>query len=152
MSYEARIKELGLIIPEPPAPLASYLPGIQAGRLIFTSGQLPFENGRLAFVGRLGGDYTAQEGAEAARLCIMNALGVVRSLAGSLDQVEQVVKITVFVNCLAGFTEQPQVANGASKLLQEIFGESGRHSRSAVGVNALPLGAAVELEMVVMLK
>ncbi|MDA8097645.1 MAG: RidA family protein [Clostridia bacterium] len=152
MNYETRIKELGLTIPDPPAPVASYLPGLQAGQFIFTSGQLPFENGRLAFVGRLGGDYTTQEGSEAARLCALNALGVVRSLAGSLDRVKQVVKITVFVNSLAGFTEQPQVANGASELLQEIFGEAGRHARSAVGVNALPLGAAVELEMVVMVK
>ena len=152
MNYETRIKELGLTIPDPPAPVASYLPGLQAGQFIFTSGQLPFENGRLAFVGRLGGDYTTQEGSEAARLCALNALGVVRSLAGSLDRVKQVVKITVFVNSLAGFTEQPQVANGASELLQEIFGESGLHARSAVCVNALPLGAAVELEMVVMVK
>lgn len=152
MSYEARIAELGLAIPEPPAPVASYVPGVQSGGFIFTSGQLPFENGKLAFCGKVGGEYSVQEGYEAARLCALNALGVVRALAGSLDRVERIVKITVFVNSPHDFTEQPKVADGASELLQEIFGEAGRHARSAVGINTLPLGAAVELEMTVRIR
>ena len=152
MSFEARLRELGIELPEVPKPVAAYVPGVRSGNLIFTSGQIPVVQGELRFKGKVGRDLTLEEGREAARTCALNALAVVRDLAGSLDQVQRVVKLLVFVNSAPGFTDQPKVANGASELMLEIFGEAGRHARSAVACNELPLDAAVEVEMVVELR
>lgn len=149
MSYEARIAEMGLSIPTPPKPVAAYVPGVMIDKYIFTSGQIPFQGGELKYQGRVGTDRSEQEGYEAARLCALNCLGVVKSLAGSLDRIEKIVKITGFVNSADNFTGQPKVINGASELIGEIFGEAGQHARAAVGVNELPMGATTEVEMIV---
>lgn len=152
MSFEARLRELGIDLPDVPKPVAAYVPGVRSGNLVFTSGQIPTVRGELRFRGKVGRDLTLEEGREAARTCALNALAVIRGLAGSLDQVQRVVKLLVFVNSAPGFTEQPKVANGASELMLEVFGEAGRHARSAVACNELPLDAAVEVEMVVELR
>lgn len=152
MSVEERIKALGLSVPAPPKPVAAYVPGVETGGLVFTSGQLPVVvDGELLFRGRVGTEISPEEGYEAARLCALNCLGVIRSLAGSLDRVERVVRITGYVRSAPGFEGQPGVINGASETVVEVFGEAGRHARAAVGVSDLPLGAAVELEMIVKL-
>lgn len=152
MSYEARLQELGIELREPPTPAAMYIPGVRSGNFIFTAGQIPFVDGNLAFVGKVGQDLTVEEGQQAAKVCALNALAVVRSLAGSLDAVQRIVKVLVFVNSAPGFNKQPQVANGASQLLVDLFGAAGRHARTAVGAGELPLDAAVEVEMIVELK
>lgn len=149
MSFEARLQELGIQLPVAPKPVAAYVPAVRSGDLIFTSGQLPLVEGKLTAKGKVGGEVTPEEGYQAARTAVLNALAVVKSVAGSLDRVTRVVKATVFVASAAGFTAQPQVANGASELLQQIFGEAGQHARSAVGVAELPLDAPVEIELVV---
>lgn len=149
MGFEARLKELGITLPEAPRPVAAYVPYVAVDGLVFTAGQLPVVAGKVRYTGRVGAELTVEEGKAAARLCALNCLAVVRAAAGSLDNVVQVVKLTGYVASAPDFYGQPQVLNGASELLQEIFGEAGRHARVAVGANALPLGAAVELEMVV---
>lgn len=149
VSFEQRLVDLGIQLPTPPKPVAAYVPGVRAGNLVFTSGQVPFVNGELAFQGKVGGELTLEQGKEAARICALNALAVVRDIAGSLDQVKRIVKLLVFVNSAPGFSDQPQVGNGASELMLEIFGEAGRHARSAVGTSELPLNVPVEVEMVV---
>lgn len=152
MAIKERLERLGILLPSVPPPVAAYVPGVKTGDLIFTSGQLPLEGGELKYKGQVGSDLTLEEGYAAARLCALNCLAVVQSLAGDLEAVERVVKVTGYVNSAPGFAQQPQVINGASELLAELFGEAGRHARAAVGVSALPLGAAVELEIVVKLK
>lgn len=152
MSYEAKIKELGLAVPEAPKPVAVYAPGVQVGNFIYTSGQIPLVNGELKFKGKVGKELTMEEGYEAAKICALNCLGVAKSLLGSLDRIERIVKVTGFVNSAPGFTSQPKVIDGASELLGEIFGEKGRHARSAVGVAELPVDAAVEVEMIIQVK
>lgn len=152
MEAERRITELGLEFPSPPKPVAAYVPGVRFGPLIFTSGQLPVRDGKVIFCGKVGADLDTEQGYAAARLCALNALAVIRSMTGDLDRLEQVVKLTGFVNSAPGFTAQPAVLNGASELLVSIFGDRGRHARSAVAANELPLGAAVELELVVAVK
>ncbi|MBE0465937.1 MAG: RidA family protein [Candidatus Desulforudis sp.] len=152
MSVEERIKAMGLSVPVPPKPVAAYVPGVETGGLVFTSGQLPVVDGALLFRGRVGAEISPEEGCEAARLCALNCLGVIRSLAGSLDRVERVVRITGYVRSAPGFEGQPGVINGASETVIEVFGEAGRHARAAVGVSDLPLGAALELEMIVKLR
>ncbi|MBS4026702.1 MAG: RidA family protein [Clostridia bacterium] len=152
MSFEEKIAELGIEIPEVPMPLAAYVPAVQAGELIFSSGQLPFVKGELKYKGKLGIDFTVEQGYEAAKACVVNCLAAIKSVIGSLDDIEQVVKLTGYVNSAPGFTSQPLVINGASELLVEIFGEKGKHARAAVGVNELPLGAAAEVEMIVKIK
>lgn len=149
MSFETRVKELGIEIPEPPKPVAAYIPGVVADNYIYTSRQIPLVKGELSYKGKLGAELSLEEGYEAARICAVNCLGVIKSLAGSLDKIERIVKVTGFVSSAPGFIDQPKVINGASELLAAIFGEEGRHARSAVGVAELPLGAAVEVEMVV---
>lgn len=146
---EARLHELGLQLPPPPAPVAAYVPAVRCGDLVFTSGQIPLRDGRVAYAGKVGSALTPEQGYEAARLCALNALAVLRAALGGLDRVAQVVKVTGFVNSAPGFTGQPQVVNGASELLLAVFGEAGRHARSAVGVSELPLDSAVEVELVV---
>lgn len=144
---EARIAELGYTLPEPPEPVAAYIPGVLDGGLVYTSGQLPLSAGALV-KGKLGAGLTVEEGYEAARICALNCLGVIKSMVGDLDRVQRIVKVVGFVNSAQDFEAQPKVINGASELLGEIFGEAGRHSRSAVGVSSLPLGACCELEMI----
>ncbi len=151
MSIEARLAELGLTLPEPAAPVASYVPAVEAGGLLHISGQLPFDDGAL-MTGRLGEDRDLAFGEEAARRCGLMLVAQMRKALGDLDRVERVVKLGVFVNSAAGFTDQPKVANGASNLMEAIFGEAGRHARSAVGVPVLPLGAAVEVDAVVAIR
>ncbi|NPV26661.1 MAG: RidA family protein [Firmicutes bacterium] len=152
MSYEEKLKELGLEIPKVPQPVAAYVPGVKVGNLVYTSGQLPMVQGQLQFSGRLGENLSVEEGYQAARICALNCLAVVKSLAGSLETVERIVKVTGFVNSAPDFTQQPQVLNGASELLAQIFGGAGQHARSAVGVNTLPLQAPVEVEIIVKLR
>ena len=148
MSFERRLEELGLSLPPVAKPVAAYVPGVLEDGWLYVSGQLPLRDGQLAYRGRVGEAVSPEEGYEAARLCALNILAVVRSLAGSLDRVRRVVKVVGFVNSAPGFTGQPQVINGASELFGQVFGEQGRHARSAVGVSELPLGAAVEVEAV----
>lgn len=148
LSFEARLRELGIDLPAAPLPVAAYVPAAQAGRLVFTAGQLPLVEGRLLYQGRVGVELAEAQGREAARLCAVNCLAALRSLAGSLDLVERVVKVTGYVACGEGFQGHPAVLNGASELFQAVFGEAGRHARAAVGVASLPLGAPVEVEAI----
>lgn len=149
MNVEEKIKILGFHLPPTPKPVAAYIPAIQADRLVFTSGQIPIVNGVLAFKGKLGQEISKEQGYEAARICALNALSAIKSVIGDLDNIEQIIKVVVFVASIEGFTEQPAVANGASEFLKEVFGSKGVHARSAVGVVELPLGAPVEVEMIV---
>ncbi len=149
MSFEARIKELGLIIPETPRPVANYVPAVQVGNLIFVSGQTPTVSGQLLMKGKLGRDLSIEQGQEAARTAILNTLAAVRSITGTLDVIKRIVKLNGWVASAEGFGDQPQVVNGASLLLEEIFGDAGKHARAAIGVAELPSGAPVELELIV---
>lgn len=146
---ERRLRELGLTLPPPPDPVASYLPAVRTGELLFLSGQGPTRDGRPVYTGKVGGNLSEEEGREAARLCTLNLLAVTRAELGSLEPVRRIVKLLVLVASAGGFDRQPYVANGASELLVEIFGEAGRHARSAVGTNQLPFDIPVEIEMVV---
>lgn len=148
MSIEARLAELGITLPEPAAPVAAYVPVVIAGGLAHVSGQLPFIDGKLV-TGRLGEDVSLEDGTAAARACGLMILAQLKAALGSLDRVERVVKLGAFVNSTGDFTDQPKVANGASELMADVFGDAGRHARAAVGVPALPLGAAVELDAVI---
>ena len=147
MSIEARLIELGIVLPEAAAPVASYMPVVVHGGFAHVSGQLPFVDGALA-TGRLGEDVDLEGGMEAARACGLMILAQLK-LAGLLDKVDRVVKLGAFVSSANDFTDQPKVANGASDLMFEVFGEKGRHARAAVGVPILPLGAAVEVDAVI---
>ncbi|MCA2242163.1 MULTISPECIES: RidA family protein [Mycobacterium] len=147
-SWKARIGELGLALPEVVAPLASYVPAVRTGNLVYTAGQLPMQAGKLAGTGKLGAEVTPDEGKAMARICALNALAAVDSLVG-IDSVTRVVKVVGFVASAPGFNGQPSVINGASDLLGEVFGERGAHARSAVGVSELPLDAPVEVELIV---
>ena len=148
MSIDARLEELGITLPQAAAPVAAYVPVVVERGLAHVSGQLPFIEGELV-KGRLGEEVSVEQGAEAARACALMILAQLKSALGSLDRVERVVKLGVFVNSAAGFTEQPKVANGASELMAQVFGEPGKHARSAVGVPVLPLGVAVEIDAIV---
>ncbi len=145
---DAKLAELGLSLPEPAAPVAAYVPVVVAGGLAHVSGQLPFLDGVLV-KGRLGEDVDAGKGYDAARACGLMILAQLRAALGSLDRVERVVKLGGFVSSTSDFTDQPKVVNGASELMAAVFGEAGKHARSAVGVPALPLGAAVEVDAIV---
>lgn len=147
MSIEARLQELGIVLPEAAAPVASYVPVVVQGGFAHVSGQLPFVDGELV-TGRLGDDVSLEEGAAAARACGLMILAQLKA-AGVLDRVERVVKLGGFVNSTTEFTDQPKVINGASDLMLDVFGEVGKHARAAVGVPALPLGAAVEVDAVI---
>jgi len=148
MSAEARIKQLGLTLPAPSRPLANYLPGVRVGNLLYLAGHGPLREGSPAARGKLGRDLSTAEGYKVAREVGLNLLSSTRSLLGSLDQVKRVVKVLGMVNSAEGFREQPEVINGFSDLMVEVFGESGRHARSAVGMAALPMGIPVEIEMI----
>ncbi len=143
------LADLGLALPSPPKPVASYVPSVQTGNLLIVSGQLPFKDGTLLATGKVPSAVSLEKAQECARQCILNALAVVAGESRSLDRVARIVRLGVFVASDEGFADQPKVANGASDLLQQIFGESGRHARAAVGTNALPLNACVEIEMMV---
>lgn len=142
------LESLGLELPQVAAPVASYVPATRTGNLVFTSGQLPFVNGELIHTGHVGAEVSVAQATQAARTCALNALAAVDALVG-LDNVVSIVKVVGFVNSAPGFTGQPGVINGASDLLGDVFGEKGRHARSAVGVNQLPLDAPVEVEIIV---
>jgi enamine deaminase RidA (YjgF/YER057c/UK114 family) len=145
---EARLRELGIELPPTAQPLASYVPVVVTGALAFVSGQVPLADGKLLWSGKLGVELDVSAGADAARRCALQALSALRARIGSLDLVKRIVKLGVFVASGPGFTDQPKVANGASDLLAEVFGDDGRHARTAVGVSELPLGAPVEVEVV----
>jgi enamine deaminase RidA (YjgF/YER057c/UK114 family) len=148
VGVDQRLTELGLELPPAPAPVASYVPVVVARGLAFVAGQVAISQGELLWSGKLGREVGVEQGAEAARRCALQALSALRAELGSLDRVLRIVKVSVFVASAEGFTEQPKVANGASDLLVEVFGEAGRHARAAVGVPELPLGAPVEVEVV----
>ncbi|WP_182884462.1 RidA family protein [Microbispora sp. H10885] len=145
---EERLADLGITLPEVVPPLAAYVPAVRTGGHVHTSGQLPLVKGELSVTGKVGAEVSPEEAKEQARICAVNALAAIRSVVGDLSQVVRIVKVVGFVASAPGFTGQPQVVNGASELLGEVFGEAGRHARSAVGVAVLPLDAAVEVEVV----
>jgi enamine deaminase RidA (YjgF/YER057c/UK114 family) len=146
---ESRIKEIGLSLPEAPKPVAAYIPAKQTGNLVFTAGQLPMVNGELISKGLLGQDVEIDEANKAARICTLNALAAIKGVIGDLDRIKQIVRVVGYVASVPTFTQQPAVVNGASELLLEIFGENGKHARSAVGMAVLPLNASVEIELTV---
>jgi enamine deaminase RidA (YjgF/YER057c/UK114 family) len=151
-AIDAKLAELGLSLPEAAAPVAAYVPAVEAAGLLHVSGQLPFRDGQL-MTGRLGEDRDLEYGQEAAKRCgLMLVAQIKKALDGDLGRVERIVKLGVFVNSAADFAEQPKVANGASELMQALFGEAGRHARSAVGVPVLPLNAVVEVDAVVAIR
>ena len=149
MTPEETLAKLGYALPTPTKPVAAYVPTVRTGNLVFVAGQLPFVDGKLATTGRLGESVTLEEGQAYARQCVLNALAALKAEIGELSRVKRVVRVGAFVACVDSFTDQPKVANGASELLQEVFGEAGRHARAAVGVNVLPLDAPVEVELLV---
>jgi enamine deaminase RidA (YjgF/YER057c/UK114 family) len=145
---EERLAALGLVLPAVTPPVAAYVPAVRTGTYVYTAGQLPMADGALMMTGKLGVEITVAEGAALARVCALNALAAAASVAGGLSAIERVVKVTVFVASAVDFTEQAQVANGASELLLEVFGEAGKHARSAVGMAVLPLDTPVEVELI----
>ncbi len=151
MLYEAKLKELGLTLPDPPKPVANYVPVVRVGELLFLSGVLPSRDGQLIMTGKLGQELTIEQGKEASRVAVLNGLSIIRHAAGSLDRVKQIVKMVGHIASAPGFIDQPQVLNGASDLLVSIFGDAGRHARVAVGAVELPRQAPVEIELIVQL-
>ncbi len=146
---EPRLSTLGLTLPPPPQPVARYLPAVRSGALLFLSGILPWVDGKLAFVGKVGTELSIEEGRQAARVALLNALAVIKAECGSLDAISQIIRMGVHVACSPAFTQHPAVADGASDLLVDIFGPIGRHARLALGASSLPLDAPVELELIV---
>jgi enamine deaminase RidA (YjgF/YER057c/UK114 family) len=147
--YEASLSKLGFTIPEPVLPVANFLPYVTAGNLVYISGQIPIRDGKILFVGRLGEDFNVEQGQRAARVCALNVLAVIQqACGGDLDRVVRCVRLGGFINSTPDFTDQPEVMNGASDLIVAVFGERGRHARTAVGVNSLPRGVAVEVDAV----
>jgi enamine deaminase RidA (YjgF/YER057c/UK114 family) len=146
---ESRINELKFSLPDVPKPVAAYIPAKQTGNLVFTAGQLPMVNGELISKGLLGQDVEIDEANKAARICTLNALAAIKGVIGDLDRIKQIVRVVGYVASVPTFTQQPSVVNGASELLLEIFGENGKHARSAVGMAVLPLNASVEIELTV---
>ncbi|GIK20170.1 MAG: RidA family protein [Leptolyngbya sp. PLA2] len=143
---EARLTALGITLPEAPKPVAAYVPAVRTGNLVFVSGQIPMREGRLIAQGRVPGEVSQETARDCARQCALNGLAALRSVVGDLDAVKRVVRLGVFVASEPGFHAQPQVANAASELMEQVFGEAGRHARAAVGSIDLPLGAPVEIE------
>ncbi len=148
MSFDQRLAQLNIQLPSPPKPVATYVSAVQAGDLLFLSGMIPFQDGKLVSAGKVGRDLTVDQGVEAARVALLNALAVIRHELGTLDRVRQVVRLVGYVASAEGFVQQPAVMNGASDLLVAIFGEKGKHARVALGAAELPLNAPVELEMI----
>jgi enamine deaminase RidA (YjgF/YER057c/UK114 family) len=152
MSIEQRLAEIGVTLPQPAAPVAAYVPAVEQGGLLHISGQISFAEDGSLIKGRLGEDMDLDAGMAAARRCGIMLLAQIKAALGDLERVERIVKLGVFVSSTPDFTDQPKVANGASELMQEVFGEPGRHARSAVGVTVLPLGVAVEVDAIVAIK
>jgi enamine deaminase RidA (YjgF/YER057c/UK114 family) len=148
MSFEARLTELGITLPPAPKPVATYIPAVRVGDLLFLSGTGPFKDGAIVYAGKLGKNLTLEQGYQAARLTLLNALAMVRQELGTLDRVTRIVRLTGHVASAEGFTQQPAVINGASDLLVQIFGEAGRHARLALGAAELPLNMCIELELI----
>jgi enamine deaminase RidA (YjgF/YER057c/UK114 family) len=146
---EIKLEKMGILLPDAPKPVAAYIPAKQTGNLVFTAGQLPMVNGELISKGLLGQDVEIDEANKAARICTLNALAAVKGVIGDLDRIKQIVRVVGYVASVPTFTQQPAVVNGASELLLEIFGENGKHARSAVGMAVLPLNASVEIELTV---
>lgn len=146
---EQKIIDLGFVLPETAKPLAAYIPAVQSGNLVFTSGQLPMVDGSLAETGKVGGSVSPERAKELATVCALNALAAVKTVIGDLDKIKRIVKVVGFVSSVPDFSAQPAVVNGASEFLGEVFGEKGIHARSAVGVAVLPLDAPVEIELIV---
>ncbi|MGE5829202.1 MAG: RidA family protein [Micromonosporaceae bacterium] len=151
-SATQRLAQLGLTLPEPPAPVAAFVPYKRHGDMVYTSGQIATRDGQLVAKGRLGAEVDIAAGQEAARACALNVLAQLSAAAGSLDHIVSLVKLTVFVASAPDFTEQPQVADGASRLVLDVLGPAGAHARSAIGVSALPLGTPVEVEAVAVVR
>ena len=152
MSFEAKLTELGITLPPAPKPVATYIPAVRAGELLFLSGTGPFKDGQIAFAGKLGRDLTVEQGCDAARLTLLHALAMVRQELGTLDRVVRIVRLTGHVASAEGFTQQPAVINGASDLLVQIFGEAGRHARLALGAAELPLNMCIEIELILQVR
>jgi enamine deaminase RidA (YjgF/YER057c/UK114 family) len=152
MNAEAKLAELGYVLPDPPRPVGAYLPAQQIGELLFLSGTTCYKEGRLLYTGRVGKDLTIEQGFEAARQTALNLLSVIKATIGDLDRVEKVIKLNGYVNSAPDFDRQPAVINGASELLEQIFGERGRHARTSIGVSDLPGHIPVEIEMVVQIR
>jgi enamine deaminase RidA (YjgF/YER057c/UK114 family) len=148
MSAEMKLKELGISLPQAPRPLANYVPAVRAGSILFVSGHGPYNDGKTMTSGKLGKELTIEQGYQAARNVALNCLASIKATVGDLDKVKRVVKLLGMVNCTEDFRDQPKVINGASDLLVEIFGDAGKHARSAVGMQALPNGIPVEIEMI----
>jgi enamine deaminase RidA (YjgF/YER057c/UK114 family) len=148
MSAEKKLKDLGIILPAPPQPIANYVRAVRVGNFLFVSGHGPYNDGKIKLAGKVGRELTVEEGYQVARNVGLNCLATVRAAVGDLDRVKQVVKLLGMVNCTEDFKDQPKVINGCSDLLVEVFGEIGKHARSAVGMQALPNGIPVEIEMI----
>ena len=149
---ESRLKELGVTLPTPPMPVASYVPCTISGNIVFVSGQIPIADGAIKYVGKLGVDVPLEAGQAAAQLCAINLLAQLKAAIGDLDRVIRCLKLGVFVNAAPDYTQQPEVANGASDLIAAVFGDAGKHARAAVGVGSLPRGVAVEVEAIFEIK
>lgn len=147
--YEEKLKEMGITLPPAPQPMAAYVPAKKVGDLVFCSGQGPSVGGEPVHTGKVGAEKTVDQGYEAARICAINCLAAIKELVGTLDKVEEIVQVRGFVNCTPDFGEQPRVINGASELLERLFGEKGKHARCALGTSSLPRNITVELEMIV---
>lgn len=145
---EARLKDLGIDLPRPPVPVASYVPTVETGNLVFISGQITSSAEGLKYVGTIGSDLSVADGKSAARLCALNVLAQLKAACSDLDRVRRCVKLTVFVNAVPGFGEHPEVANGASDLMVEVFGDAGKHARAALGAGSLPRNVACEVEAI----
>jgi len=148
MSIQDKLASMGLSLPVAAKPLGSYVPAVRCGSLVFTSGQGPIRDGNLGLLGRVGRDLTVEQAQEAARICALNCLAAVVSIAGDPDRIVRILRVTGYVNSAADFTDQPAVVNGASDFLVELFGEAGKHSRAAVGVYQLPMGIPVEVDLI----
>lgn len=149
MTVEEKLASMGLSLPNVAPPVASYVPAVRSGKLVFTSGQLPTQKGELHFRGKVDADINEDTAYDAARIAALNALAAVKSVIGDLDKITRVVRVTGYVNSSEGFTDQPIVINGASDFLMELFGDTGKHSRAAIGVYQLPLNSPVEVDIVV---
>ena len=149
---EEKLANMGIELPEPPKPAGAYVPSVRVQNLIFVAGQIPSVKGVLKYKGKVGSNLTIEDGYQAARICALNALSILKSELGSLDKVAGIVRVAGFVNCNNDFVDQPKVVNGASDLLMAVFGEQGRHARIAIGTNTLPLGAAIEVEFLAEVK
>jgi enamine deaminase RidA (YjgF/YER057c/UK114 family) len=152
MNYEAKLAELGLQLPNPPAVAGSYVPFVRTGNLLYVAGQISALNGVMTHVGQVGKEQTVEAAYESAKVCALNTLAVIKAATGSLDGVKQIVLVTGFVNAVSGFTDSPAVINGASELFGKVFGDAGKHARAAVAAAGLPKGSTVEIQVIVELK